>query len=338
MQRPLTFFLLAGLVVLSACRSKPKQQAAELPVVSPAVELREKSSTRGAMGSRGEVKLKPESVRPKSGPPETGSTSPPVKPAAEPKPAAVSGVPKEKGAEVVKPTPVVAPSAPVKVSTEVAPVQPKPVPIPAAAGQGSGSPSVAKEPPPTKVPAAAPTAQSVPVKEPAVVVPPAAALPAGTRAAKPVAGRGIGIAVPAKSPPAVAPATEPLRTSVAPAGPMAKPVPGGAPILGLLGTDSRSRPSEGPGLTLPTGGSGRTNGVSLPPPLGFQFGSGTNGPAATNETFRPLGVEPLGKGGTTWREQQLARQAAEQKAREEEQRKLKGALYRFLFKGGTNPN
>ena len=36
----------------------------------------------------------------------------------------------------------------------------------------------------------------------------------------------------------------------------------------------------------------------------------------------------------TWREQQLAKQAAELKAREEEKRKLNDALYRFLFKDG----
>lgn len=78
-----------------------------------------------------------------------------------------------------------------------------------------------------------------------------------------------------------------------------------------------------------------THSVSPAPPLALQFGQGTSQPPSTNGALRAIGVDPLLQ-GATWREQQLAKQAAEQKAREEEQQKLKGALYRFLFKGGTN--
>jgi N-acetyl-anhydromuramyl-L-alanine amidase AmpD len=57
-------------------------------------------------------------------------------------------------------------------------------------------------------------------------------------------------------------------------------------------------------------------------------------PSAKIDPSKPIPIDPLLKQGegTNWREQQLAKQAAEQKAREEEQRKLQNALHRFLFK------
>lgn len=342
MHRHLTLLLLAGCVALSACRSKPKQKAAELPVEPPAIGQVELRSSGGAAGLGGKLKLKPEAARPKSGPPESLVVVPPAKPPVEPKPAkpvppppVVSGPPKEPGVDVAKPAPVV-PDAAGKAATEVPAVPAKPASVPSAAGQGSGTPSAAKDSPSIKVPPATATPKPVAVEKPVATTVPAQALPTDIRLPKAGEGRGFELAVPAKSPVAAPPAVEPLRTSVPPAPPTTKLGAGSGPILGLIGPDAQRRPSEGRGLALPSGSSGLTNGLNPNSPLGLQLGSGMNGPTVTNELFRPIGVEPLGKDGTSWREQQLARQAAEQKAREEEQKRLKGALYRFLFKGGTN--
>jgi hypothetical protein len=105
-------------------------------------------------------------------------------------------------------------------------------------------------------------------------------------------------------------------------------------MLGVVGIEPRPRAGETRSLPLPPSGAS-TNAVTPAPPLALQFGQGTNQPPATNSALKAIGVDPLLQ-GAAWREQQLAKQAAEQKAREEEQQKLKGALYRFLFKGGTN--
>ena len=342
MHRHLTTLLLAGGVALSACRSKPKQKAAELPVEVTAIGRVELRSSGGAAGLGGKMKAKPEAAQPKPGLLEPSATAPPAKPPSEPKlanpvppPPVVSVLPKEKGVAVAKPAPGL-PGAPGKAATEVSPGQPQPASPPSAAGQGSGTASAAKDSPPSKVPPATATPKPVSVEKPVATTVPAQALPTDTRVPKAGEGRGLELAVPAKSPATTPPPVEPLRTSVPPAISTTKPGSGSGPILGLIGSDPQRRPSEGRGLALPSGSSGLTNGLNPNSPLGLQLGSGTNGPTVTNEMLRPIGVEPLGKGGTSWRDQQLARQAAEQKAREEEQRKLKGALYRFLFKGGTN--
>jgi hypothetical protein len=158
-------------------------------------------------------------------------------------------------------------------------------------------------------------------------------LPTTTRVTKPVEGRALEINL-APKPPASAPVAEPLRTVIPPvSATQARPAAVG-PILGVVGVEARPRASESRSLPLPPSGAA-TNAVVPAPPLALQFGQGTNQPPATNAALRTIGVDPLLQ-GAAWREQQLAKQAAEQKAREEEQQKLKGALYRFLLKGGTN--
>lgn len=138
------------------------------------------------------------------------------------------------------------------------------------------------------------------------------------------------LGVPSKPRP---PAPEPLRATFPAASAQTKPATVG-PMLGLLGTEPRTRIGDSRNLPLPGGSAGSAHGTSSPP-LPLPEGSGTNTPPATNAALKAIGVDPLLQ-GAAWREQQLARQAAEQKAREEEQQKLKSALYRFLFKGATN--
>ncbi|NBV25610.1 MAG: hypothetical protein EBS05_27340 [Proteobacteria bacterium] len=106
----------------------------------------------------------------------------------------------------------------------------------------------------------------------------------------------------------------------------------------MVGSEPRTRPDESPALSLPSASARSTNGASrtVTPPFSLPLSSKNQ---ATPADLQPaITVPPLlnGKAGATWREQQLARQAAEQKAREEEQHKLKDALYRFLLKDGTN--
>ena len=88
------------------------------------------------------------------------------------------------------------------------------------------------------------------------------------------------------------------------------------------------------GLSLPDPTRGATTSSSLSTPLAAKVATGTNMPSAKIDPSKPIPIDPLLKQGegTNWREQQLAKQAAEQKAREEEQRKLQNALHRFLFK------
>lgn len=316
MRRHLTFLLLAGVVALSACRSKPKKQVAELPEEPPVT------------GHSGKVRLRsvdPESevgkaaagrAKPKAGVPEAAPAAPVMKKDIEPKPPSVakpdntpvppvapSVLPKAKAVEVAKPG-----GSPVNAPVQVLVLSEK----------GSQPVSV----------------KSIPlaVERPATV-PQEASRPAAVRNVKPGDGRPIELSVPAKSP-ATAPNAAPLRTTVpTPIATEPKPAAVG-PMLGLIGTEPRPRVGDARSLPLPTGG-GTTNSAPPIPPLGLQFGQGTNPPSVTNGGFKAIGVDPLLQ-GTGWREQQLARQAAEQKAREEEQQKLKGALYRFLFKGGTN--
>ncbi|MSR64217.1 MAG: hypothetical protein EXS18_00360 [Verrucomicrobiae bacterium] len=89
-------------------------------------------------------------------------------------------------------------------------------------------------------------------------------------------------------------------------------------------------------MTYPS--TGATPASSLSTPLTARIGTGTNTTPAKIDPSKPISIGPFlqeGKGETSWREQQLARHAAEQKAREEEQRKLQNALHHFLFKDGS---
>ncbi len=340
MRRHLTFLLLAGVVALSACRSKPKQKVAELPEEPPVVGHSGKVRLRSVESESEAGKASAGRAKPKAGVPEAAPAAPVMKKVIEPKPPIVakpdsapipspapSQPPKVQAVEVAKPggSPV---SAPDKVPAAKTPVQPSAASPPAEAGQGSRPPAVKPVPPPGALPAPVLSTAGKPSAAPLSDEP----LPKTTRTAKPADGRAGELSLPAK-PQATAPATEPLRSAIPPAAAVpAKPAAVG-PMLGLVGVEPRPRVGDSRPLPLPTGSAGTTNAAA--PPLALQVGSGTNIAPATNDVLRAIGVDPLLQ-GTAWREQQLARQAAEQKAREEEQRKLKGALYRFLFKGGTN--
>lgn len=330
MRRHLTFLLLAGVVALSACRSKPKQKVAELPEEPPVVGHSGKVRLRSVESESEAGKASAGRAKPKAGVPEAAPAAPVMKKVIEPKPPIVakpdsppipspapSQPPKVKAVEVAKPGGVPV-SAPDKVPAAKPPVQPS----------AASPPAVKPVPPPSALPAPVlPTAG-----KPSAAPPPDEPLPKTTRTAKPADGRAGELSLPAK-PQATAPTTEPLRSTIPPAAAVpAKPAAVG-PMLGLVGVEPRPRVGDSRPLPLTTGSAGTTNAAA--PPLALQVGSGTNIAPATNGVLRAIGVDPLLQ-GTAWREQQLARQAAEQKAREEEQRKLKGALYRFLFKGGTN--
>ena len=316
MRRHLTFLLLAGVVALSACRSKPKKKVAEFPEEPPVVghsgkvRLRSvESESEAGKGSAGRAK-------PKAGVAETAPAATVMKKDMEPKPPSVA---KPDNAPVPPP----APSQPPKVkAVEVAkpgdsPMN-APAKVPAASERGSQPVSVKVIP--------------VAVEQPATV-PQEPSSPAAVRNVKPADGRPVELSVPAKSP-ATALTAAPLRTMVpTPVATEPKPAAVG-PMLGLIGIEPRPRVGGARSLPLPTGGGAADSGSPIPP-LALQFGQGTNPPSVTNGGFKAIGVDPLLQ-GSGWREEQLARQAAEQKAREEEQQKLKGALYRFLFKGGTN--
>jgi hypothetical protein len=233
---------------------------------------------------------------------------------------APSSPPKVKAVEVAKPGGALV-NASLNIPVAKPLVQPSISSPPAEAGQGSRPPTEKPAPPVASKPSVAP--------------PPDEPLTKPTRTATPAVGRAVELSLPTK-PLVPAPATDPLRTTISPAAAApAKPSSGG-PMLGLVGVEPRPRAGDSRPLALPSVGGGSTNRAEVPP-LALQVGVGTNRPPTTNDALRAIGVDPLLQ-GTAWREQQLARQAAEQKAREEEQRKLKGALYRFLFKGGTNSN
>lgn len=326
MRAHLTLLLLVGGVALSACRSKPKKKVAELPVAPPVEELSIKPSQRSGAGEASKVKS--EGSKPKTTVPTPAVARP--KPPVEPPPIAAKPVappvpppaPEPKVKELVKAA--VPPSTPVKATA----TPPVPQPMVRAvlappADAGKGSPPVASPP-------------GNPAK-PEPQTAPAAVLATTPRATKPADGRALELNVAPKSL-ATAPAAEPLRATLPASGTVQTRPATIGPLLGVLDAEPRPRTSDSRSLTLP-GGTGGTTNRPAPPPLGLQLGSGTNPPSATNDTLKPITVNPLlddGKGGAAWREQQLAKQAAEQKAREEEQQKLKGALYRFLLKGGTN--
>ena len=316
MRRHLTIFLLTGVVALSACRSKPKQKVAELPEEPPVVGHSGKVRLRSVEPESEAEKASAGRAKPKAGVPEAAPAAPVMKKVIEPKPPSAT---KPDSAPVPPPAPSQPPNA---KAVEVAkpggaPVS-APAKIPAASEKGSQPVSLKAIP--------------LPVERPATV-PQEPSSPAAVRNVKPAEGRPVELNVPAKSP-AAAPAAEPLRTTgPTPGATQPKPAAVG-PMLGLIGTESRPRVGDARSLPLPTGG-GVANSVPPIPPLALQFGQSTNPPSVTNGGFKAIGIDPLLQ-STGWREQQLARQAAEQKAREEEQHKLKGALYRFLFKGGTN--
>lgn len=325
MCRHLTFFLLAGCVALSACRSKPKKKSAELPEEPPKVGNSGSVRLRAADSAADDRRKLETGAKPKTHLPEATKPTPPPKPPAEAKPAVVEkpvstpanpAAPKANTAADAKADSI--PQSPPAKTPVVTRPAPSSAPTPVVEAQ-KGS-----QPPAAKAVTTAPT-QSQPSN--------AAVPPAVVRTVKPADGQPIELSVPAKAQPAV-PVAEPLRTTIPAAPVQAKPAAVG-PLLGVIGSEPIARPPDARPLHLPSGGRTTTGSVSPAPPLALQFGHGTNQPTATNEALRAIGVDPLTQ-STAWREQQLARQAAEQKAREEERQKLNGALFRFLLKGGSN--
>jgi len=337
--RPLlTLLLLGGCVALSACRSKPKKKAAEMPVEPPAVDLPDKSPTRRGGASEApkvnadRAKIKATAPAPA---PEVARPKPPVEPppvAAKP---AASAVP----LSVPEPTAKAGANAAAPANAPAKAAEPPPVPQPTVqrnapdAAKASRPPNP-QAPLPSSIPPTSSPKPAATVSKPNVLPPPPQPLPAATRPTNPADGRALEINL-APKPSTTTPATEPIRTAIpSPGATRARP-PTVGPILGVVGIEARPRAGEMRSLPLPPGSGGQTNAVTPAPPLVLQFGQGTNQPPATNTALRAIGVDPLLQ-GVAWREQQLAKQAAEQKAREEEQQKLKVALYRFLLKGGTN--
>lgn len=338
MRLPLTLVLLAGCVALSACRSKPKKKVAELPVEPPAVELLDKSPTRRG-GASEAPKVNVERAKPKATAPAPVPAESRPKPPVEPPPIAAKPAAPAVPPSAPEPKAKAGNTAAAPANVPVKPAEPPSVPQPTVrpsapdAARGSRPPDPPAPSPPSNPPTSAPKPAPT-VSKPDVSPPPPQSLPATSRATKPADERALEINL-APKPPAAVPVAEPLRTVIPiPAAAQARPAAVG-PILGVVGVEARPRAGEMRSLPLPSGSSGPTNAVTPAPPLVLQFGQGTNQPPATNAALRAIGVDPLLQ-GAAWREQQLARQAAEQKAREEEQQKLKGALYRFLLKGGTN--
>lgn len=325
MRRLLTLLLLGGCVALSACLSKPKKKAAELPFKPPTRQGRGPSEAPKATAEGTQPKAPASAPAPAASRPKPPVEPPPVaaRPAAPAVPPPAQEPKTKEGANA---------AAPAKVPAK--PVEPPPVPQPTVQRGAPDSAALKAPQPPGNPPTSVPKPEPTTVSNPVIPPPPPQPLPATTRVTKPVEGRALEINL-APKPVPTAPAGAPLRTAVpAPAASQARPAAVG-PILGVAGMEARPRTGEARSLPLPPGGGGRTNGVTPAPPLALQFGQSTNQPPATNATQRAIGVDPLLQ-GAAWREQQQAKQAAEQKAREEEQQKLKAALYRFLLKGGTN--
>lgn len=126
----------------------------------------------------------------------------------------------------------------------------------------------------------------------------------------------------------------------APGAAQAKPASNTVTLWSTPGSDrlTPTTASDTHGLSLTYPSTGATPASSLSTPLTARIGTGTNTTPAKIDPSKPISIGPFlqeGKGETSWREQQLARHAAEQKAREEEQRKLQNALHHFLFKDGS---
>jgi hypothetical protein len=72
--------------------------------------------------------------------------------------------------------------------------------------------------------------------------------------------------------------------------------------------------------------------------LPVSVGRGSENPPRAEEVAQPLRVEPwlaADESAAKWREQQLAKHAAEERLRQEEQARLRGLLYKFLLR--TDP-
>lgn len=345
MRARLTFLLLGWCVALTACRSKPLKTTASTPLPPPPVERSTEGSPRPTEKLRKEPKQQEAVAKPKPAP-----AAPQPKPSIEPQPPAASKPsttelpptppkPPPSGKEPEAPPVAVVPTnqfAKPAPAASPADVPRRSAPPPAVQEKVNRPPGPRSDPPPGKLATPVPQASS---KTDATVPPSQPSANAPSTVPR-TGGRANTLPVPAKPQPTVPAGPEPMRTAV-PASARAQPKPAasGFSLLGMVGSEQRTRSSDPLKLSLPPGGGPTNASPASFPPLTSQFGQGTNNPPSINETSKSIVVDPLmqnGKGGVTWREQQRARQAAELKAREEEQRKLNDVLYRFLFKGGTN--
>ena len=343
MRTKITFLLLSGLIALSACRSKPKKKSADFPAsLAPRLVNSAGFFSPAAPSVSKAPKPSPEIVRPQPepNPPAVKPPNSTEKPAVSiatprvPKPAKSGARVKEAGSGAISS------AAPIKAvsGTPPAPSQLGLAPLPAGADIGNRSLNQ-NAPSPRGLPTPSPTLQ--PAGEQTVPLSLSRSLTDKTSAAPRGGGPGIGLGV-SLQPTSAPPATEPFRMpQLTPSPAQAQSPPSGRDLSGLLGGARKSLIQDSPSLSLPTGGGGLTNG-KMPEATqspGLPCGSGTHQSDVTKDPRKPIAVDPLlpeGTGGAAWREQQLARQAAEQKARAEEQGKLKNWLYRFLFRPGTN--
>jgi hypothetical protein len=93
--------------------------------------------------------------------------------------------------------------------------------------------------------------------------------------------------------------------------------------------------SSAPGIGANIAATAPANSIPL------DVGNTTNRPFAESLPAPSIRLEPWladNARAATWREQQLAKQAAEQKAREEERERLKSGLYRFLLNQDASRN
>lgn len=284
--------------------------------------------------------------------------------------------PKDPRAAAAPVTPPVAPptKAPPASQPPIIAITPAPAPIPSPAAPGKTPPAVTTGLVPRNTPPKDLPATPAPIVQPAVPTPlPGAVKVDGNPSPDPKASLPVtinstpGTPLPGRPPEvlslsrATPGAPDPIRSvgandraislDVSPKTPPggtagSVPVTTGPSLSRIPGFEDRPAAAGSRGLSLPAFLGGSIAGPSPAPPASLSLpsrpdaGSGreanTNGPAGNLKT---LGFDPLlqeRKTGETWREQQLQKKTAEQKAREEEQQKLKDALHRFLFKDGTN--
>ena len=313
---------------LQGCRTKPKPPAAQLP--SPAIAENASAAAADPSRTRPAGTRKPQSSTTTPKPAPTLVTAPEparAKPAAAPAVVSAPPAPAQKPNALTEPAPPApkSPSSPTPPPTTAAAPDPNPRPPLPSAVAAPTLPPVIETPKPA--PSIAKT--SIPSSPP----------PLAPRATAAPADRGSSLGADLGGPG--------KPTATAPAAPL--PIRSPAPLLGL------ALPNASPSLSLPSApaiesrGSGSLQSPSLgtgnaapiqppatsPQPVLIPRGTTNSPPLGTNTLLKPIPVAPLlqeGKGGPTWREQQLSKQAAEQKAREEEQQRLGSALRRFLFR------
>lgn len=335
-RRSQVLVFIACSLALTACRSTGKKTVETAPAPRP-VDQAEKGGSQPARNERGE----PKDPRPPVAP-ITAPVAPVTKAPAESQPPTIAPTP----APAPIPSPTIPAKTPTDVTTGVAPqntlpkeLPPAPTPVvqPAIPAPVPGATKVDGNPPPEPKASLPVTINPTPGAPLPGRQPEILSLSRTPGAPEPIRGAGaneraIGLAI---------------APNALPGGTGSKSGTAGPSLSRLPGFEDRPAPAGSRSLGLPAILGGSIAGSSPSPPStlalptspGSESGRGTtntNGPTGNSKT---LGFDPLlqeRKTGTTWREQQLLKQAAEQKIREEEQQKLKDAFRKFLFKDGTN--